>query len=177
MRISKNDVKVQRVYGGGIGVHKCLVGVRSVFQNILASRSSVSLPYFPTFRSKRLYYCYIYSYLNLPTLYTLCSMVRLYTHKLGFSQYEFEQNEWIEIMFFFWIFESLEMWCDFTERRKIGQKLLSLTKMSRRHNFLGSRLKKQKCTEEVIWLGFLASLETSPTTYPKIKKSLFCYLV
>ena len=81
------------------------------------------------------------------------------------------KNEWIEIMFF-WIFESLEMWCDFTE-----EETAESTKMSRRNNFLGSRLKKQKCTEEVIWLGFLASLETSPTTYPKIKKSLFCYLV
>ena len=91
MRISKNDVKVQRVYGG-IGVHKCLVGVRSVFQNILASRSSVSLPYFPTFRSKRLYYCYSYSYLNLPT-YIHYAAWSDYTHKLGFSQYEFEQNE------------------------------------------------------------------------------------
>ena len=99
MRISKNDVKVQRVYGGGIGVHKCLVGVRSVFQNILASRSSVSLPYFPTFRSKRLYYCYIYSYLNLPT-YIHYAAWSDYTHKLGFSQYEFEQNERIKIMFF-----------------------------------------------------------------------------
>ena len=96
MRISKNDVKVQRVYGG-IGVHKCLVGVRSVFQNILqyalASRSSVSLPYFPTFRSKRLYYCYIYSYLNLPTYIHYMQHGPTIPINWGFSQYEFEQNE------------------------------------------------------------------------------------
>ena len=69
MRISKNDVKVQRVYGGGIGVHICLVGVRSVFQNILqyalASRSPVSLPYFQHSGQKYCITAAIYSYLNL----------------------------------------------------------------------------------------------------------------
>ena len=108
---------------------------------------------------------------ELTFIHTLCSMVRLYTHKLGFSQYELEK--WMNQNYDFlnlWVSWNV-MW--FHRRRKIGQKLLSLTKMSRRHNFLGSRLKKQKCTEEVIWLGFLASLETSPTTYPKIKKKSF----